>query len=369
MAEVVIIDGHNDLPWAHRQAAGYDLEEVPLDRPQPRFHTDIPRLLEGGVGGQFWSVYVPADLPPDAAVTATLEQIDFVHRLVARYPGALSLATTARQAKEAIASGRIACLLGAEGGHSIAESLGVLRNYHRLGVRYLTLTHNRSLRWADSATDQAMAGGLSGFGEEVVREMNRLGMLIDLSHVAPSTARAALALSQAPVIFSHSSCLALCDHPRNVADDVLHLLKENGGIVMITFVPQFVSAEYRHWKAERDLQLERLGLDAAADEVEEESMLGPWVDQHPAPVVSLAQVADHVEHAREVAGLEHVGVGGDFDGSRGFPEGLGDVSRYPALVQALRERGWSTRELELLGSGNVLRVLGAAERRASSGLG
>lgn len=365
LAQVAIIDGHNDLPWAHRGAARYDLNRVALDRPQPLFHTDIPRLLEGGVKGQFWSVYVPAELSPGEAVTATLEQIDFVHRMVAAYPGSLALATTAAEARSAMASGRIASFLGAEGGHSIAESLGVLRSYHRLGVRYMTLTHNRSLSWADSATDEALAGGLSTFGEEVVREMNRLGMLVDLSHVAAATARAALAISQAPVIFSHSSCLALCDHPRNVPDDVLGLLSANGGIIMITFVPHFVSGKYQQWRSERDAHLVGLGMDPKAADDGESEALARWVARHPAPAVTVAQVADHVEHAREVAGLDHIGLGGDFDGSPEFPQGLEDVAGYPALLETLRDRGWSSSDLELLGSGNVLRVLGQAERRAA----
>jgi membrane dipeptidase len=325
-----IIDGHNDLPWALRKRLGPDAALVAagidLTEPQPDLHTDLGRLRDGGVGGQFWSVYVPCELTGDAAVAAVLEQIEIVHALAARYPEHLRLARTAGEVETAIADGRVASLLGAEGGHCIAESLGVLRALHRLGVRYLTLTHNRNVPWADSATDEPVAGGLTGFGRQVVAEMNRLGMLVDLSHVAPATMRDALDVSTAPVIFSHSSCRAVRDHPRNVPDDVLARLPENGGVCMVTFVPAFVSA---------------------------------------GPQATVADVVAHVEHARDVAGIDHVGLGGDFDGVSQVAVGLEDVSTYPALFDALLDRGWTDDDCAKLAGHNVLRVLRTAEELAT----
>ncbi len=358
----LVLDGHNDLPWAHRTEFGGDLQAAGVDDPQPRLHTDIPRLRRGGVGGQFWSVYVPADLEGAPAVLATLEQIDFVHRLVARYPQVFGLALTASAVEATMAEGRIACLLGAEGGHSIGGSLAALRMFYRLGVRYLTLTHNRNVPFADSATDAPRLEGLSPDGERVVEAMNRLGMLVDLSHTAPGTAARALDVSAAPVIFSHSSCRALCDHPRNVSDALLQRLAANGGVVMITFVAQFISPAAAAWQAEEHAELERLGLDesdpgARAAEAE-------WQARHPCPPVALAEVADHVDHARQVAGVDHVGLGGDFDGTRHLPQGLEDVAGYPRLLAALQQRGWSDGELRQLAHGNVLRALSAAEAAA-----
>src|SRR5580704_14394166 len=256
-----IMDGHNDLPWALRERTGRNLDRVNLAAPVTGTHTDLPRLASGGVGAQFWSVYVPAELPGDMAVTATLEQIDLVHEMIRRYPAALELAQTAADAEWILATGKVASLLGAEGGHSIACSLSVLRALHALGVRYLTLTHNRNVPWADSATDEPAAGGLTAFGREVVSEMQRLGMLVDLSHVAPATMTAALDAAQAPVIFSHSSALALCDHPRNVPDAVLSRLPANGGICMVTFVPEFVAQGCRDWELGIRAEMARLGLD------------------------------------------------------------------------------------------------------------
>lgn len=318
-----LIDGHNDLPWVIRKSFAKDPVKAGLTQRLGNTHTDIPRLVEGGVGGQFWSVYVPGTLGAGEAVVAVLEQIDIVHRMVAAYPERFRLALTADDVEKSFAGGKVASLLGAEGGHSIGGSLGVLRILHRLGVRYMTLTHNQNVGWADSATDKQDVGGLSDFGREVVAEMQRLGMLVDLSHVAPSTMRDAIQAARAPVIFSHSSARALCDHPRNVPDDVLTRLRANGGVCMVTFVPDFVSPE------------------------PEQATLG--------------QVADHVDHIREVAGLEHVGIGGDYDGTPGQPVGLEDVSRYPALFAELLRRGWSEADCGLLAGGNILRVLRAAE--------
>jgi membrane dipeptidase len=358
-----VVDGHNDLPWAIRELAGYDLDEVDLTVAQPRLQTDIPRLRAGGVGAQFWSVYVPSKLQGDHAVSATLEQIDAVRALVARYPDDLALARTADEVEGAVAAGRIASLLGAEGGHSIDSSLGTLRMLFELGVRYLTLTHNDNVPWADSATDEPAAGGLTRFGEEVVAEMNRLGMLVDLSHVATTTMRAALDVSQAPVIFSHSSARALCDVPRNVPDDVLGRLADNGGVCMVTFVPAFVSSRCADWSALSREHVAAQGLDprdlSAARPVIEE-----WRREHPPPSVGIAEVADHVDHVREVAGVDHVGLGGDYDGVDFQPEGLEDVSGYPRLLAELLARGWSDAEVAKLTWGNALRVLRDAERVA-----
>ena len=359
-----IIDGHNDLPWALRQARSAGPELTDIAQRVEFTHTDLPRLAEGGVGGQFWSVYVPAELQGDAAVAATIEQVDLVRRLAARYPDRLELALTAAQAESITASERVACLIGAEGGHSIASSLPVLRALHELGVRYMTLTHNRNVPWADSATDEPAAGGLTPFGREVVREMQRLGMLVDLSHVAPATMADALDTAQAPVIFSHSSALALCDHPRNVPDEILARLHGNNGVCMITFVPAFVSQACRDWELGLAQELRHQGLDPRDPSSRRQA--GPeWLAAHPRPAATLADVADHADHVREVAGIEHIGVGGDYDGVDQLPEGLADVSRYPALIAELRDRGWSDADCGALASGNILRVLRDAEAAAA----
>ena len=315
------------------------------------------------MAAQFWSVYVPTSCG-DRSVAATLEQIDFVLRMVARYPQHLALALTADDVDVAIAEGRVASLLGAEGGHSIASSLAVLRTLHALGVRYLTLTHNDNVPWADSATDVPAAGGLTDFGLEVVAEMNRLGMLVDLSHTAATTMRDALAATRAPAIFSHSSARALVDHPRNVPDDVLHTLAGNGGVCMVTFVPSFVSAACREW----DLAVRAEMVEREEDPRDLAALRAAELRREahdPPPVATLAQVADHVEHVREVAGVEHVGLGGDFDGCDVLPAGLEDVTGYPALLAELAGRGWSDAELTALAGGNVLRVLRDAEGVAS----
>lgn len=363
LAEHPILDGHNDLPWAMRDHAGYDFDRLDLAEHQPRLHTDLPRLRRGGVGAQYWSVYVPSRLQGAGAVTATLDQVDHVHRMVERYPDQLTLAGTAADVDRAIAGGTIASLLGAEGGHSIDCSLGALRMLYALGVRYLTLTHNDNVPWADSATDEPRVGGLSAFGVEVVREMNRLGMLVDLSHVAPDTMRAALRVTEAPVMFSHSSARALCDHPRNVPDDVLATLTGNGGICMVTFVPAFVSQRRAGWYTEGRQAAQQAGVDVR-DLEPLWAFLKTWELTNPPPVVTVAEVADHVEHVRELAGVDQVGLGGDFDGMDSTPVGLEDVSRYPELIATLRDRGWSTTELGKLTSGNALRVLRDAEATA-----
>lgn len=373
-----VVDGHNDLAWALRRQVAYDLDRRDIARHQPTLHTDIPRLRAGGVGAQFFSVYVPGTLTGGAAVTATLEQIDCVARIIDRYPDTFTAARTADDVRRAIAAGRIAALLGAEGGHSIDSSLGVLRMLRRLGVAYMTLTHNQNVPWADSATDRPAVGGLTDFGRAVVREMNRIGMLVDLSHVAPTTMHAALDVSAAPVIFSHSSCRALVDHPRDVPDDVLTRLAGNGGVQMVTFVPHFVSQACADHDAAEDARRHELGLDQvtvytehAGEHLDPAAVaeLERWRVAHPAPVATLAQVADHVEHAREVAGPAHIGLGGDYDGVESLPAGLEDVAGYPALLAELADRGWSDADLAALTCGNILRVLQDAQDVADPGFG
>jgi len=365
-----VFDGHNDLAWALRKQVDYDLTARDIAVHQPTLHTDIPRLRAGGVGAQFFSVYVPGTMAGGTAVTATLEQIDCVSRIVASYPETFVAARTATEVRNIIAGGRIAALLGAEGGHSIDNSLGVLRVLRRLGVAYMTLTHNQNTPWADAATDVPAVGGLTDFGRQVVREMNRIGMLVDISHVAPATMRAALDETVAPVIFSHSSCRALTDHVRDVPDSVLQRLAANGGVVMITFVPDFVSQECADHAAAEDAERHALGLDKVTVYTEHAgehldpvavAKLTAWQAENPAPRATLQQVADHVEHAREVAGVSHIGLGGDFDGVSDLPIGLEDVSAYPTLLTELAGRGWSDSDLEGLTSGNILRVLQAAE--------
>ena len=360
-----IIDGHNDLPYALREQVGCDLSRCDIGTRQSHNQTDLARLAEGGVGGQFWSVYVPGTWSGERAVVGTLEQIDFVHRMVAAYPDRLALASTADNVESAYQDGKIASLLGAEGGHSIASSLGVLRMLYALGVRYLTLTHNHNVPWADAAADSPRLGGLSPFGRDVVDEMNRLGMLIDLSHTAPGTMHDTLEATSAPVIFSHSGARGLVDHVRNVPDEVLTALATNGGVCMVAFVPTFVSAEYRAWDlAVVDDMVVRgedpLDLPAHA------TASTRFAAHDPRPPVTLAHVADHIEHVREVAGVEHVGIGGDYDGHPIMPSGLEDVSCYPALIDELLDRGWSEPELAGLTGGNIIRVLRDAENARRS---
>jgi membrane dipeptidase len=355
-----LIDGHNDLPWALREKYGSDPVKAGLEGRVPDTHTDIPRLVEGGVGGQFWSVYVPASLAGESAVAAVFEQVDLVHRMIAAYPRRFRLARRADDVDAAFADGMIASLLGAEGGHCIGGSLGVLRSLYALGVRYLTLTHNDNVGWADSATDRPDCGGLSDFGRDVVAEMQRLGMLVDLSHVAVTTMNAALDVARAPVIFSHSSARALTDNPRNVPDDVLARLAAGGGVCMVTFVPAFVSPQAAAWMEGLKAYAAGRGLDP--DNLEAVFGLVPeYAPANPPPEATVAQVADHVEHVRSVAGVGHVGIGGDFDGTPAVPAGLDDVSRYPALFHELRRRRWSEADLAKLAGGNILRVLRAAE--------
>jgi membrane dipeptidase len=362
-----VVDGHNDLPWALRKQVAYDLDRFDLAADQSaRTHTDIPRLRAGGVGGQFWSVYVSVELTGGAAVTATLEQVDVVRRMTERHADDFRLATTADDLEAARESGRIASLMGAEGGHSIDCSLAVLRSLYDLGVRYMTLTHNDNTPWADSATDEPAHHGLTAFGEEVVREMNRLGMLVDLSHVSADTMRDALRIAEAPVLFSHSSARAVCDHPRNIPDDVLALLPSNGGVAMATFVPKFILPAAIEWTLEADANMRANGLHPLDTTPEGMAVQRAFEAARPRPVATVSTVADHLDHMRGVAGVDHLGLGGDYDGTAFTPAGLDDVSSYPHLIEELLRRGWSDADLAKLTWQNAVRVLRDAESAAAA---
>jgi membrane dipeptidase len=367
LVDAPVIDGHNDLAWALRRRVGCDFDklDIGVDQSAAGLHTDLPRLRAGGIGAQFWSVYVPCALSGDAAVAATLEQIDAVRRMIERYGDDLMLATTAEQVKRARAAGKIASLLGMEGGHSIACSLGTLRMMYTLGVRYLTLTHMNNTPWADSATDSPAVGGLSAFGREVVRECNRLGMLVDLSHVASSTMHAALDISTAPAFFSHSSARAVCDHPRNVSDDVLTRVHDSDGIVMVNFSAGFLTEDCRRWIEGLFAERERFTRNFGDRSPQWYRAQAAWVRANPRPPCEVSDVADHIEHIRQVAGVDHVGLGSDFDGVAAVPDGLDGVDGYPTLLAELASRSWSTSELGKLTWHNALRVLRATESVAA----
>ena len=365
-----LIDGHNDVPWAIRSRFANHLDRfdfagdtTSLERPM---HTDLPRLRAGGVGAQFWSVFIPIGEAPGRPGDArtVIEQIDVARRLFDRYDD-LELALTSADIRRIHRDGRIASLIGMEGGHSIENSLAVLRATYALGARYMTLTHSRNTAWADSATDDPVIGGLSPFGKEVVREMNRLGMLVDLSHVSPDVMRDALDVAEAPVIFSHSSARALCDHPRNVPDDVLARLPDNGGVVMVTFVPTFISNELRLWSNDHQDVIDRLTAQSPDDAQAVARGVEAWEAEHPRPVARLDQVADHIDHIRAVAGIEHIGIGSDFDGIAAGPLGLEDVSTFPALFAELARRGYSDADLRAIAGENLLRVMAETERIAA----
>ena len=365
LRQAPVIDGHNDLPWALREGYGNDPRAVDLATDldaTTKLHTDIPRLRAGGVGGQFWSVYVPASLTPLEATRATFEQIDTVRRMAEAYPDVFTITTTAAEGEAAMRQGRIASFIGIEGGYSIADSMGLLREFYQAGVRYMTLTHSTTTSWADSATDAPKWGGLNPFGEEVVREMNRLGMMVDLSHVSEETMLDAMRVSEAPVIFSHSSARAVTDHPRNVPDAVLRLMPEDGGIVMVTFVPGFVSSADTDWIKAAMAEAERLGVSLNDATTE----LDAWVAANPRPKTTIADVVAHIQHVRDVAGVDHVGLGGDFDGTGRLPEGLEGVDGYPALLAALMDAGWTDADIAKLTSGNILRVMRAVEAVAAA---
>ena len=358
-----VIDGHNDLLWEARAQVAYDFTHLDVGAGGTPTHTDLPRMRAGGMGAQFWSVYVPTRLTGDDAVSATLEQVDAARHLTRTYADQLAWATTADEIEQAWTSGRMASLMGAEGGHSINSSLGTLRQLHELGVRYLTLTHNANTPWADSATDRPVAGGLTAFGREVVREMNRIGMMVDLSHVSADTMRAALEVSEAPVIFSHSSARAVTDSPRNVPDDVLERAARGGGVCMVTFVPKFVNTACADAHRETVAAAAAQGI-AEADGPRFAVFEDDWLVDHPSPTATLADVVAHCEHVREVAGIDHIGLGGDYDGVVVLPVGLEDVSTYPALLGALADRGWSADDLARLTCRNTLRVMREVEATA-----
>jgi membrane dipeptidase len=357
-----LIDGHNDYPWALRETAQRDFSRLDISRPQPSIMTDIPRLRAGGVGGQFWSVYVPAELAGQTAVTATLEEIDTVHQMMRRYPETFELALTADDVDRIFRRGKIASLIGMEGGHSIDNSLAALRMFYRLGARYMTLTHAKNTPWADSATDDPKLGGLSPFGEEVVREMNWLGMLVDLSHVSPDTMEDAIRVSAAPIIFSHSSARALADRTRNVPDRILQLLPANGGVVMVTFVPGFLTPAVAAWSERQTAEQTRLAGLFPSDAAAVTRGVDEWTKANPAPRAHLSDVADHIDHIRRVAGIDHIGLGGDFDGITAVPDGLEDVSKYPSLIAELLRRGYKDDEVRKILGENLLRVMREAEK-------
>jgi membrane dipeptidase len=382
LAQTPLIDGHNDLPWEIRVRFQGRLSQVDLSKDTAHLAyaagevapgieatplmTDIPRLRAGDVGGQFWSVWVPADFTGPKAVEMTIEQIDLVKRMAAAYPAAFEMAYTAADVERIHRAGKIACLIGIEGGHQIDADLAVLRQMYALGARYMTLTHTLDTPWADSATDNPAHHGLTAFGKAVVGEMNRLGMLVDLSHVSPDTMRAALAVTQAPVIFSHSGARALDDHPRDVPDDVLALVARNRGVVMVNFNPGYVTQARAAWDADRAAERARdnappyAGLyigqpDRAA------AAMAAWEKAHPAPPVTVADVADHIDHIREVAGVDAIGLGSDFDGISSTPQGLDGVDKFPAVLVELARRGWSDEDIAKVAGGNVLRVMAQAE--------
>ena len=356
-----LIDGHNDLPWRYREKVDRALSKIDISQLQPELNTDIPRLRKGGVGGQFWSVYVSPDLKGQEFVRATMEQIDLIYNIISRYPGTFRLALTADQVEKVFQSGKIASLIAIEGGHSIGNSLAVLRMFYELGVRYMTLTHNRSITWADSATDVARANGLTRFGEEVVREMNRLGMIVDLSHVSPKTMHDALDVTEAPVIFSHSSSRVLIDHVRNVPDDVLKRLSINGGVIMVAFVPKFISKAAYENLLKREAERDRLKSLSGSSELSVEEGVKRWVETNPEPSASLNDIADHIDYIRSVVGVNHIGIGSDFDGSAAFPKGLEDVSKFPMLTAELIRRGYSDEDISKIIGGNILRVMRQVE--------
>ena len=362
LRSVPLIDGHNDLAWEIRESKTAPMDVAAYDlRTRTAGHTDLERLKAGQVGAQFWSIYVPGEVKDSGYARIQLEQFDIARRFIARYPERLTLALTAADIEREFKRGRVASLLGMEGGHVIENSLGALRAYYDLGARYMTLTHNVTLDWADAALDSTRHDGLTDFGREVVREMNRLGMLVDLSHVSPATMSDALDVTQAPVIFSHSSARALTEHPRNVPDSILQRLPKNGGVVMVTFVPAFVSNEVAQYEKRETEENERISAEVA-DTAEVSRRMEQWSAANPRPQATLAQVADHIEHVRKVAGVDHVGLGSDFDGITNVPVGLEDVSTFPQLFAELIRRGWSDDDLRKLAGRNVLRVLQEAER-------
>ncbi len=365
-ASLLLIDGHNDLPWEIRERANRSFENLDIAQPQPSIHTDIDRLRRGGVGAQFWSVYVPgATLRDGSSLTMTLEQIEIVHQMLRKYPETFELALTADDIDRISSEGKIASLIGVEGGHSIQDSLNVLRHLYEQGARYMTLTHNVTLDWADAANDHSISGGLSEFGEEVVREMNRLGMLVDLSHVSPATMRRALQITTAPVIFSHSSAHAVAPHPRNVPDDILPLVATNGGIVMVNFYSTFVVPHSAKIDVGAIELRKRLGA-AGREPAEIDAEVRKYRRGHTIEPGTIHDVLDHIDHLVAVAGVDHVGIGSDFDGVPMLPAQLDDVSSYPLITQGLLDRGYSADDIRKIMGGNMMRVIRQAEAVAGA---
>ena len=372
LAKSPVIDGHNDVPEQIAERFDSDFTKFDFRNTVPTLgtgskpmHTDLARLRQGRVGGQFWSVWIDPELPEFEAVQRVIEQIDIVHRLVNQYPDDLQLALTAADIEAAQKNGRIASLIGMEGGHSIGNSLAVLRQTHALGARYMTLTHWKTLDWADSATDAPKSDGLSEFGVSVVEEMNRLGMIVDLSHVSEATMNDALDATNAPVMFSHSSADAVTRHPRNVPDAILQRLPANGGVVMVTFVPSYVNAANRDWDAAQKAEEARAAALNPGDKTAREAAMAIWKDAHPMPPVTAKDIADHIDHIRAVAGIDHIGIGGDYDGITFTPDDLADVSTYPVLFAELARRGYSAADLAKIARGNILRVMRGVESTAA----
>jgi membrane dipeptidase len=360
----LVIDGHNDMPWEVRKQGSSSFENLDISQPQATLQTDIPKLRKGGVGAQFWSVWVPVELGyRGEALATTLEQIELVKQMIARYPDTFGLALSADDIERIHADGKIASLIGVEGGHSIEESLAVLEKLYELGARYMTLTHTDSLNWADSATDEGRSGGLTPFGVQVVQKMNELGMLVDLSHVSAETMHDALDVSTAPVIFSHSSAVGVADHPRNVPDDVLKRLRESDGIVMVNFfsgyiVPGAVKAVAEGMNLERELNKKELSEDEISAEMRR------WRAANPYPRGTIHDLLDHIDHIAKVAGVERVGLGSDYDGVSVLPTQLEDASSYPYITQGLLDRGYSESEIQAVLGGNLMRVFRGAEAAA-----
>lgn len=378
LARSPVWDGHNDVPIQLRARYGNLLGEFDFNDTTAvpdgkggagKMHTDLPRLAKGKVGAQFWSVYVSADLPEPQAIQATIEQIDVTRRLVARYPDRLALALTAADVERAWKAGKIASLMGMEGGHSIGGSLAVLRQMYALGARYMTLTHSKNTAWADSATAAPQHDGLTDFGRDVVREMQRIGMLVDLSHVSEATMMDALDVAGAPVIFSHSGAAGVVDHPRNVSDAVLRRVRDNGGIVMVVGLPAYLSDERRLWGAAREAETKRLETLLPHDKAAVEAGKAAWLAANPEPLATIGQMADHIDRVRDVAGIDHIGIGGDYDGMDFGPQGMEDVAGYPALFAELARRGYTQADLEKIASRNMLRVMKAAEAYAKAHAG
>lgn len=360
-ASFTLIDGHNDLPWAFREMGTPSFEKVDISKSQPKLHTDIPRLHTGGVKAQFWSVYVPSSTRlRGESLQATLEQIEFVHSMVKQYPETFELCLTTDDMEKAMAKGKIASMIGMEGGHSIENSISVLQRLYKLGARYMTLTHSATLDWADSATDEAKHGGLTKFGEEIVLEMNRLGMLVDISHVSDDTMRDVMRISKAPVIYSHSSARALADHPRNVPDDVLPLVKENGGVIMVNFYSGFIAPDAASLRQKRE-ELKTALEKESKTEKEIDATIAKWDIQNPMPRGSIHDVVDHIDHLVKNCGVEYVGIGSDFDGIGTVPVQLEDVSTFPLITQEMLNRGYSADDIKKVMGDNVMRVFKAAE--------